>query len=71
MLLAEALGVAGLKERIKVYATDIDEEALAPGPGCELPRAARWRRSRRSWSSGTSSRTGNAWVAFSPSCGER
>jgi two-component system CheB/CheR fusion protein len=28
MLLAEALGVEGVKDRVKVYATDVDEEAL-------------------------------------------
>lgn len=29
MVLAEALGVEGVRERVKIYATDIDEEALA------------------------------------------
>ena len=29
MLLAEALGVEAFRERVKIYATDVDEEALA------------------------------------------
>ena len=29
MILAEAMGIAAYKERVKIYATDIDEEALA------------------------------------------
>ncbi len=29
MLLAEAMGVAQFRERVKIYATDVDEEALA------------------------------------------
>src|SRR5438270_1991025 len=29
MILAEALGMAAYKERVKIYATDIDEEALS------------------------------------------
>jgi two-component system CheB/CheR fusion protein len=28
MLLAERLGLAGVRERAKIYATDIDDEAL-------------------------------------------
>jgi two-component system CheB/CheR fusion protein len=30
MLFAEALGEEQFKERVKIYATDLDEEALAP-----------------------------------------
>ena len=29
MLLAEALGAEAFRERVKIYATDVDEEALA------------------------------------------
>ncbi len=31
MLLSEALGLEAFKERVKIYATDVDEEALAEG----------------------------------------
>src|SRR5207248_4697303 len=31
MLLAEAMGESGLKERVKIYATDVDSDALAQG----------------------------------------
>jgi len=31
MLLAEALGLAAFRERVKIYATDVDEEALSQG----------------------------------------
>ena len=36
MLLAEALGVAGMARRVKIYATDIDEEALAEARRAEF-----------------------------------
>ena len=32
MLLAEALGDEAFRERVKIYATDVDEDALAAGP---------------------------------------
>src|SRR2546423_7048639 len=31
ILLAELLGVSGFKDRVKIYATDVDEEALTKG----------------------------------------
>ena len=31
MLLAEQIGIDGLRERVKIYATDVDDEALAEG----------------------------------------
>jgi len=31
IVLAEALGLEGLRSRVKIYATDVDEEALHQG----------------------------------------
>ena len=36
MLLAEAMGWEAFRERVKIYATDVDEEALDPGAPGEL-----------------------------------
>ena len=40
MVLAEALGVEQFRERVKIYATDVDEEALDAGPARHLHRQA-------------------------------
>ena len=39
MLLAEALGVDAFRERVKIYATDVDEEALAQARHAVVRRA--------------------------------
>ncbi len=43
-------------ERVKIYATDVDEDALAQARAGDLHRARRWRASRRRCSPSTSSR---------------
>lgn len=40
MLLAEALGVDGFRDRVKVYATDVDEEALTEARGASYDAKA-------------------------------
>src|SRR4051812_48995158 len=40
MLLAEELGEAGLRERVKIYATDVDLEALDAGRRATFPLAS-------------------------------
>jgi two-component system CheB/CheR fusion protein len=37
IVLAEALGVEGFKQRVKIYATDVDEEALTEGRHASYP----------------------------------
>jgi two-component system CheB/CheR fusion protein len=54
MVLAELLGVDAYRERVKIYATDIDEDALAQARLAPT-RARRSSRSRRSCASATSS----------------
>ena len=41
MVLAEALGPDGFRERVKIYATDVDEEALDAGAPRDLRRRSR------------------------------
>ena len=55
MVLAELLGVDAYRERVKIYATDIDEDALAQARLGGLHRRRRPSRSRRSCASATSS----------------
>ena len=55
MLLAERLGLEHLPERVKIYATDVDKEALDAGAPGRLPGAASWPTSRRRCSRSTSS----------------
>lgn len=40
MLLAEALGVEGFRQRVKIYATDVDEEALTEARGASYDAKA-------------------------------
>lgn len=40
MLLAEALGVDGFRQRVKIYATDVDEEALTEARGASYDAKA-------------------------------
>ena len=56
MVLAEVLGVDEFRERVKIYATDVDEEALGAGPAGRLHRPRARRRPEPSCSSSTSSR---------------
>jgi hypothetical protein len=60
--LLEALGEDEFKRRVKIYATDVDEEAL-PKPAPRSSPTGRWSRSRPSCATATSSRT----AAASPS----
>ena len=48
MLLAEALGPDDYRQRVKIYATDVDEDALSRGAGGVLRRQGASRRCRRS-----------------------
>ena len=59
MVTAEALGADTVRERVKIYATDVDEEALNQA---RLARYSHkhWTGSHRTCSSGTSSATGAA-----------
>ena len=55
MLLAEALGEEAFLERVKIYATDVDEEALDAGAARRLPREGARGRAARAAASATSS----------------
>ena len=46
MLLAERSGSTSFRERVKIYATDVDNEALTQARHATYPRG-RWRMSRR------------------------
>ena len=59
MLLAEAIGTEDLGWRVKIYATDIDDEALAEARRAQFSDRPRGR-CRRSCSRATSSRTASA-----------
>ena len=62
-VLAEALGAEAFRERVKIYATDVDEEALAPGAPGDATRAKRARgRAAPSCASATSSRSATRYV---------
>ena len=58
MLLAEALGTDAFRERVKIYATDVDEEALSQARHAVVRRRAPSRTSRlRCWSGTSTGRT--------------
>ena len=61
MVLAEALGSTPFRERVKIYATDVDEEALA-GPGWPPTTPERSRASRPTCSRNTSSRSATGYA---------
>ena len=42
MVLAEAMGADEFRERVKIYATDVDEDALAAGARRRHTEARRW-----------------------------
>ena len=62
MLLAEAMGPEAFRERVKIYATDVDEEALNQARHAVYASARPRRMSRRRCSSSTSSRQEDRYV---------
>lgn len=69
MLLAEELGDQELRRRVKIYATDVDDHALAQGRQGSYT-AAQVEGSPRSWSRSTSRRRASASSSV-PSCAAR
>ena len=62
MLLAEALGPDEFRERVKIYATDVDEEALAQAPRTPCTTTRRCERSRPAARASTSSASASRCV---------
>ena len=68
MLLAEALGEEAFRERVKIYATDVDEEALDQARQADYAERERRATSRRSCWRGTSSRPGDRAASSARTC---
>ena len=68
---AEALGAEAFRERVKIYATDVDDEALAAGPPGQLHAEARSRTSARSCLQRYFEAQGTAGTCSAPTCAAR